>query len=135
MPDLPFTSPPLTPAAPHRPPASPFPQAFSGSWMGLRCTGKKSEVQICGLYLYRRPQVPASLPGVDSRRLKGSLVPRPSLHIPPMFHYRPPGGGGPCLLAAPWVTRYCYLLRPLWTLTLEPQMTGDYGGPGEIGGL
>lgn len=71
--------------------------------------------------LYRLPQVPASLPGLDSR-LKGSLFPRPSLHTthsPPTFHSRPPAGGGPCLLAAPWVTRYCYLLRPLLTLTLD----------------
>lgn len=43
--------------------------------------------------------------------------------FPAMFHSRPPGGGGSRLLAAPWVTRYCYLLRPLLTFTLEPQMT------------
>lgn len=81
---------------------------------------------------YISPNCPKSQPpcqgltqdSIETKGISGS--PPLSAHntFPIVFHSRPPGGGGPCLLAAPWVTRYCYLLRPFLTLTLEPQMVG-----------
>lgn len=125
------------PCSPHRPPASPFPQAFSGSWMGLRCTGKKSEVQICGLYLYRLPQVPASLPGVDSRLETKGISGSPPLsahspHVPFQASRRRRPMPACCPLGHP-------ILLPPET-PVDPYSgasddKGTTGGPGETGGL